>query len=544
MLRWVAVAVLWCACTDEPPDQTIALLQQHVGVGMPAADTSNKVWNDPAAIALGKQFYFDEDFSGVEVSADMLYRPMTTPGRAATGAEIKVSCNTCHDVAMGGSDHTAAPGNRVSFGGGAYDVNGEQTINSGFADIIYWNGRNDTLWSQIVAVTESHVSVNGSRLRTAWRIADAYRAAYTALFPDYPLPAAMDSVALQQARLEADGTCKLVGGACPTDTCSMTSGTCLPRFPLEGRPGFVLPGQPAVCTWGATLEPLLQPYRDAYDCMDLADQLAVTRIYVNFAKAIEAYELTLVSKDALFDRWADAGFTPGLLGAAQERGARLFVGKAACAECHKGPQFSDWAFHNIGVPQAGAYVPKTTDCSAGAYATGGCDCTTDDTGAPQNCLPIGARDGLRKLAANKFRRDSVWSDDAECQSHATLHTDANYAAEHPTQCDGRIKYYSLALDDTLRGAWRTPSLRDVALTAPYMHDGIYATLHDQLVHYNKGGLVPKVGGEVNGTIDEKIKVLNLTEDEIADLVAFLDTLTGKVDPAVIAAPTVPAGSPF
>ena len=210
----------------------------------------------------------------------------------------------------------------------------------------------------------------------------------------------------------------------------------------------------------------------------------------------------------------------------------------------QGPRVQRLGVHNIGVPQVGAYVPTTAQCHAGAYDHGGCDCTTDDRFSPQNCLPIGARDGLRKLAANKFRRDSVWSDDIECQSHYTLHTDPNYAAENPTQCDGRIKYYSQALDDSLRGAWRTPSLRDVALTAPYMHDGMYATLRDQMVHYNKGGIVPDQGGEVNGTIDAKIKVLNLTDGELDDLVAFLQTLTGTVDPAVTAPPTVPADSPF
>ncbi len=516
----------------------------HAGVGTPGPDTSNMYWNNPAAAALGKKFYFDKNFSGIENATDMLLQPMTTPGRAAIGARIQVSCNTCHDVTMGGGDNTAdPPGNRVSFGGGVYDVNSQQTINSGFADIVYWNGRNDTLWSQIVAVTESYVSINGSRMRVAWRIADAYRAEYNAVFTDYPLPAELDSVATQKTRLDADGTCVLDAGACPTDFCTMTSGTCLPRFPLEGRPGFVKPNDLPTCDWGST-DALLQPYQDAYDCMDLADQLTATRIYVNFAKAIEAYEFTLVSKNSLFDQWADANFKPGLLGASPERGADLFVGKAACAECHTGPEFTDYKFHNIGVPQLGQYVPETTSCHAGDSDTGGCDCTTDDRFAPTNCLPIGARDGLRKLQANKFRRDSVWSDDADCQNHFTLHTDPNYAAENPMQCDGRIAYYSMTLDDSLRGAWRTPSLRDVALTAPYMHDGIYATLHDQMVHYNKGGIVPELGGEVNGTIDAKIKVLNLSDQDLDDLVAFLQTLTGTVDPAVISTPDVPADSPF
>ena len=76
-----------------------------------------------------------------------------------------------------------------------------------------------------------------------------------------------------------------------------------------------------------------------------------------------------------------------------------------------------------------------------------------------------------------------------------------------------------------------------------MHNGMYATLRDVIVHYNKGG-VHALGGETIGTIDPKIKVLNLTEQEIDDLVAFLETLTGEVDPAVIDRPVVPPASAF
>jgi cytochrome c peroxidase len=106
-----------------------------------------------------------------------------------------------------------------------------------------------------------------------------------------------------------------------------------------------------------------------------------------------------------------------------------------------------------------------------------------------------------------------------------------------------VKYYGLLLDDSTVGQWRTPSLRDVAITGPYMHDGVYDNLRDVIVHYNKGG-VHSLGGETLGTIDEKIKVLNLTDPEIDDLVAFLETLTGQVDAAVIETPVVPPASAF
>ncbi len=525
------------ACVSEPPDPFLQLLDEHASPADPPADTSNEFALDPAAAALGKKFYFDDDFSGQSLLLDMLLRPMSTPGRAAEGEPIGVSCNTCHQVDRGGSDHTSdPPGNVVSIGAGAYDVNGMQTFNAAYLDLVYWNGRNDSLWSQIVAVVESHVSVGGSRLRVAWRIADAYRDEYEAVFGEYPLPAELDSVAAQQARLEPDGTCTLVDGACPP-WCHELQGPCLPRFPLEGRPGFELVGQQAECDLG--IEDPLQPYGDAYDCMQLEDQLQIVRIYVNFAKAIAAYEFTLLSRDSAFDRWAEDGYPAGALGPAAERGARLFVGKAACSECHSGPMFTDNQFHMIGVPQLGTYLPTTADCPVDGW----CDCVSDDRFIPKNCLPIGFRDGLRKLQANRFRRDSLWSDDRECQRHFSVHTDANYAADHPEECDGRVQYYSMALTDQQRGAWKTPPLRDVALTAPYMHNGMYSTLRQVVEHYDRGG-VPAVAGELIGTLDPKIEELGLTEQEIDDLVAFLETLDGTIDAAVIAPPDVPAPSPF
>jgi cytochrome c peroxidase len=548
----IAGISVFAGCESDPPDDpSIPLLEKHHGLGDPRPDTSNKYIGNPAAIELGKKFYFDPDFSGKSTLADMLLRDMTTPGRAAKGERINVSCNSCHDVTKGGSDHTAdPPGNVVSFGAGAYDVNGQQTINSAFYDIVYWNGRNDSLWSQIVAVVESHVSVNGSRMRVAWRIADKYKADYEAVFTDVgsEIPAEMDSVAAQQARLEADGTCVLENGTdCPAPYCAVNpeDQKCHPIYPFDARPGFADFGAIPHCGDNSGSDDLQQPYNDAWDCMQgsvagLDAQQRATRIYVNFAKAIAAYEYTLISKDSPFDVWADGGFQPGALGASAERGARLFVGKAACAECHSGPLFSDSLFHDIGVPQLGTYVPTTAECPADGW----CDCVSSDTTLPQNCLPIGARDGLRKLRANTFRRDSKWSDDLDCANHNQFHIMQSYVDAHPDECDGRVKYYaSMAFDDANRGAWRTPSLRDVALTAPYMHNGMYTTLEDVVVHYNKGG-IHGLGGESIGTIDPKIKELNLTPQEIDDLVAFLESLTGQVDPAVTEPPVVPAASAF
>jgi cytochrome c peroxidase len=72
-----------------------------------------------------------------------------------------------------------------------------------------------------------------------------------------------------------------------------------------------------------------------------------------------------------------------------------------------------------------------------------------------------------------------------------------------------------------KGAFKTPTVRNVSLTGPYMHDGSEKTLEDVVEFYNKGGIK-------NPTLDEKIKPLNLTAQEKADLVEFMKALTGPL----------------
>jgi cytochrome c peroxidase len=539
LLLIVLAGLASVGCDDPVPftDDEWSKLQSLGPMPAVPADDSNEYAGNAAAAALGQKLYFDTAFSGVVHQQDSLYRDIPY-ARAPRGEEAGISCATCHDPARAGADTSSIPGD-VSIGGGAYDVNGQQTVNAVYYPLLYWNGRSDSLWSQIVAVAESEVSLTSDRLKVAWRMADTYRDDYVALFGDkYPLPAQMDSIATQSARLEDDGTCVLVDGDCPPDTCAVqanTAGTsaCLPRFPLRGKPGWegrlgvVEEGVVGACQRGLSTFPV-EPFNDAYDCMAVFDQRAVTRIYVNWAKAIAAYEALLVTKSSPFDRFIAGGPDSAELSAAAKRGAKLFVGKAACIDCHSTPLFSDQLFHNVGVPQTGPFVPTVEECPAGGW----CDCVTDDTDDPQNCLPVGYREGLRRLQANTFRRDSLWSDDAECQAHAGDHMDPTYAAEHPGECQGRVGAYTKlialgASKSDLIGQWRTPSLRDVALTAPYMHDGLYQTLDDVVWHYNLGG---ETGGVV-GVKDPRLQPLLLTDREIADLTAFLQSLTSDPLPA-------------
>ncbi len=83
-----------------------------------------------------------------------------------------------------------------------------------------------------------------------------------------------------------------------------------------------------------------------------------------------------------------------------------------------------------------------------------------------------------------------------------------------------------AVDDQLlsMGAFKTPTLRNLTLTAPYMHDGSIESLRDVVVHYNNGG-VGQEGDPVNPYLSGGIRPLNLSEQQIDDLVAFMEALT-------------------
>jgi len=518
-------------------------LRKLADPGAPPEDASNRFVGDQAAIALGHKFYFDDDFSGYGTEEDVLLEQVSIQTRAARGERLRVACATCHDLDHGGVDPGEAPfGNRVSVAAGVYDVNSQPTINAAYDKLVYWNGRSDSLWTQILSVTENRVSMFGSRLRIVWRIADAYRDEYNAAFPDAPLPAELDSIEAQAARLEPDGSCTLVDSACPTPSCHEWEAEdgntyCLPRFPLQGMPGFEVAGTIWHCNWGSS-DPL-QPYSDAFDCMELADRVAINRVWVNFAKAIAAYEYTLISVDSPFDAWVASDFRSDDLSASAQRGAALFVGKAACTACHSGPMLTDDELHDIGVPQQGDFVPTLADCPEDGW----CDCVSDDTSRPRFCFPNGGRDGLRLLQDWPFRRDSAYSDDTECANHRVLHIDAMYAEENPDECGGLVGRYVVPVAEDTVGAWRTPSLRNVALTGPYMHDGVFDTLEKVVDHYNKGA--GDFLDQLIGELDEDIAELDLTDQEAADLVEFMKALTGSTLPAeVTARPDIPPPSPF
>ena len=199
-------------------------------------------------------------------------------------------------------------------------------------------------------------------------------------------------------------------------------------------------------------------------------------VLVNVGKALAAYQETLVTGRTAFDDFRDAiarGEPPPVsYPLAAQRGLKLFVGRGNCYTCHSGSNFTDGGFRATGVPP---FVGQTT-ADEGLYA------------------------GLRTLRASRFNLLGRYSDDTTgATALATL-------GARPEPSD--------------RGKWRTPSLRNVAVTAPYLHNGTAASLHDVVRRYAKSSVQRRPGDDARD-----LRRVDLADGDVEDLVAFLHTLT-------------------
>jgi len=239
------------------------------------------------------------------------------------------------------------------------------------------------------------------------------------------------------------------------------------RFPQQGRP---VPGDDR------------HPHDVAWTRMTPSDRGAIDRIFVHAGKSIEAYLRRFEPGPAPFDRYVaalDEGDPSGggHLSAGAVRGLRAFIGDGRCVLCHHGPLLSDHEFHNVGPPPA--------------------------FGAPE--ADPGWEVGAAAAQRDPFRCGSRASDADDCPALRFL----------PARTTDRL------------GAFRTPSLRDVAETAPYMHGGQLAKLEDVIDFYRTLPGEPAVG--------RRDPLLERLDRSVAtdDLLAFLHALTG---PAPVAGP--------
>ncbi len=212
-----------------------------------------------------------------------------------------------------------------------------------------------------------------------------------------------------------------------------------------------------------------KPGDPAWEAMTAADKAAVNQVFVRVAKVIEAFERTVSAKPNALDRYVGGEFSA--LTKEEKTGLHTFFA-AGCAQCHYGPRLTDDAFHNIRFP----------------------------TGRRDGKVDVGASVGLAQLMVHELRK--------------------------PEYADGPFQDVFLPKDlKELEGAFRTPPLRGIPMTAPYGHGGNLATLDDVGKHYGLAGLKdddPRAVGKsepwVPNFVDEHRKellpVMNLLKGEL------------------------------
>lgn len=320
-----------------------------------------------------------------------------------------VSCATCHDATKAFTDRLP-----VSEGTAHVDRNAPSLGLAAHARWQFWDGRADSLWAQAAGPFEAKKEYGSSRLFVAHQIYANYKEQYQAVWTKYPLPDLTDAV----------------------------------RFPAAG-----LPGEPA------------------FDGMAQADREAVTRVLVNVAKSIAAFERTIRVKPNRLDKYVAGDFAA--LPGEEKKGLVAFM-KLGCPQCHWGPRLTDDAFH------------------VARFATGRVD------GMPDR----GRTDVIQTVLNGELTSHSTWSD-APMQHAFTSH---------------------LASGPALLGAFKTPPLRGVAETAPYGHGGQTATLLDMARLYAGAGLPPSSSLTVG---DAEPWLPHFDASSAPDMVPFLQSLTAE-----------------
>ena len=331
------------------------------------------------------------------------------------------SCANCH------------PPERA-FTNGSMDFRGPEAVrrrvptllNVAYYQEFGWDGRADSLWSQALGPYEDITEQDGSRTGFVHRITSRadLREPFEELFG--PLPDVSDPE----------------------------------RFPKQAKPVPYHEGH---------------SHHRAWVTMDEADQAAVTSVFVDMGKAVEAFQRRLVTGPAPFDRFVEdvrAGREAESehLSLSARRGLELFFGRADCVRCHSGPFFTDLAYRDTRVPRVdpGAFEP-------------------------------GRQLGLERLHRSPFRVDSAFADE---QAEAVERPEPSSRA----------------------GRFRTASLRVLNRPGGYFHEGYVRSLEDAVRFYSTlEGASPLLEDA-----EFELEPLNLSDTEISDLAEFLRSLQGQL----------------
>lgn len=257
-----------------------------------------------------------------------------------------------------------------------------------------------------------------------------------------------------------------------------------------------------------------------WDSISDEDKTKINKFYTNITKALEAYQRKIVSNNAPFDEFVQGIKTcdptkAKAISASAQRGLKIFVMKDSCISCHDGPNFSDSEFHNIGLPVVQGKAPD-----------------------------VGRIAGLSIVLNDPFNGLGPFSD-----------------TDKDDKRNERLRFLRSDNPNTI-GEMKTPTLRSVDTSGPYMHDGRFKTLDDVVSFYShfgakdisgciklgKATYTPpktdpnakiqdkdkcKIDTAAVGLREETMLLFLLTDQEQKDVVNFLKTLTGKALPKTL-----------
>jgi cytochrome c peroxidase len=437
-------------------DQWAAIQAMEPLKGPVPASKYNARGDDLDLAKFGQMIYFDKDVA----------EAITVAGPSGNVGDVrKVSCFTCHGTEYG-TDSRPFP---VSHGRSWINTNTGPLTNLAWYDWTTSSGRFDSMVEHGTTVW----GTSATPLAQARFLYLKYKDEYNAVFPDTPL----------DPRLGID----------PSDPSNVYPATGGPKSSPTAADG-------------------------AYEKMPQDAQDNIAQIRANLGRAFDAYPRQLMTPDSPFQKYVrDRDFSQ--LTDKAKRGLALFIGKAACNECHNGPNLADNKFHNVGAPalMVQPYTNATVPPNRGR------------AGSMQAIL-----NNLAALEADPnaviFNGAGKFSDNRDLGMQRLLEV-RKEDQDHCVTRDPNTMACTL-YDESLEGAFRTLSLLNCAQSGPYFHSGTVNTLEDVVRQYNAGGAP---AGMYVGVVDPKIRPLLLTESEISDLVEFLGTLTGPSPSAQAAA---------
>ena len=377
---------------------------------------SAEEWSEIQSMEISNLQYLDQSDSTNQVvdnpEARKLGHRLFFDSRLSSNG--KVACASCHNPDLAFTD-----GLNTSVATGVSKRNAPSLIGSSFSPWFYWDGRKDSLWSQALSPLEDPAEHAGNRTLYAKLIHsnELYKRSYETIFGRMPNLNDPD------------------------------------RFPKMVGP-FNTPEN-----------------QEIWQGMGQEDRIAVNEVFSNIGKVLAAYQKILAPGPSRFDEYVSNylstpdGPPTNKLTPEETRGLKLFVGKAACTNCHNGPLLTNNSFHNTGLLSPTSKLPD-----------------------------VGRIKGIRAARKDSFNCLGYFSDDNEaCMELLFAKTDKSNL-----------------------GAFRTPSLRNVELTAPYGHAGQQKSLEEVLRHYNEAP---------NAMIGHnEAKPLGLWPWELAQLESFLRAL--------------------